>query len=155
WLGLSGPDGSGAYAIIARPRQGRPAAQCVDLLRPLRGGVPHENPAAGHDAALARAGIRAPPPANSGSIRAQAVGIPRATAGALPHGGASRQSCAQAVVARQALDDGAPARRRLDAVSRFPHARAGDLHGSMAGASAGWLISTTVRCSCRASATAS
>ena len=45
-LGLSRPDGRGADAEPDRHRQGRPPAQRVDLLRPLRGGLPGAHSAA-------------------------------------------------------------------------------------------------------------
>ncbi len=59
-LGLSRPDGRGADALADWRRRGRPTAQRLDLLRPLRGGLPDAHSAAEDDAALARARVRAP-----------------------------------------------------------------------------------------------
>ena len=50
WLGLSRPDGRGADAAVDRDRAGLAAAQRLDLLRPLRGGLPGADPAAEADA---------------------------------------------------------------------------------------------------------
>ena len=61
-----GPMGSVLTPSPGRHRQDRAAAQCLHLLRPLRERLPGEDPAAQADAALARAGVRAPPDARRG-----------------------------------------------------------------------------------------
>ena len=56
-LGLSGADGRGADPLAHRRRRGRAIAQRLDLLRPLRRGMPSPHPVARHDATLARARV--------------------------------------------------------------------------------------------------
>ena len=58
-----GPMGAVLTPLADRRRRGRPVAQRLDLLRPLRSGLPDAHPAAEADAALARARVRAPPDA--------------------------------------------------------------------------------------------
>ena len=84
WLGLSRPDGLGADAAVHRHRAGLPAAQRLDLLRPLRGGLPGPHPAAQADAALARGAV--PPRAHPahGPLRPRGVGLLRQAPAALP-----------------------------------------------------------------------
>ena len=55
WVGLSGTDGRGADPFPHRRRRGRSVAQRLDLLRPLRGGLPGPDSPSQHDAALAGA----------------------------------------------------------------------------------------------------
>ena len=69
-----GPDGRGADAVADRRRRGRATAQRLDLLRPLRGGLPGAHPAAEDDAALARARVRARAVAGAAARRASASG---------------------------------------------------------------------------------
>ena len=83
-LGLSGADGRGADALADRRRGGRPIAERLDLLRALRGGLPGAHSAAEHDAALARARVRAPPVAGAGALRPRLLGVFRQASGALP-----------------------------------------------------------------------
>ena len=60
WLGLSGADRLDPHADVRRPREcARPAAG-VDVVQPMRRGVPGEDPAARSAAQAAREGIRAP-----------------------------------------------------------------------------------------------
>ena len=122
WLGLSRPDGCGADAVIERHRGDRTIAQCVDLLRPLRGGVPDADSAAQDDAALARAGVRAQSDAFDRTLRPQVLGLFRQAAEALSPCRLVRHALAVAVqwivpaLSQPAL------RRRLDAPSRLPRA---------------------------------
>ena len=53
-----GPMGAVLTPSLVGIARGRPPAECVDLLRPLRERLPGQDPAAEDDAALARARIR-------------------------------------------------------------------------------------------------
>ena len=99
-----------------RRRQGRPSAQRLDLLRPLRGGLPDAHSAAEDDAALARARVRAASVAGDGALRPARSG-PSSPSGrgstALATGvGAAR--CSRCVGRRRGPLPLAAARRRLD-----------------------------------------
>ena len=113
-LGLSGADGRGADADADRHRQGGQPSQRLQLLRPLRGGVPDEDPAARHDAPLARARIRAASVAEDLPVGAGRVGVLRHAAAALPAGDAARHARPRQPRCAQGPLPAAAARRRLD-----------------------------------------
>ena len=101
WLGLSRADGRGADAGAGRRRGGRPSAQRLDLLRPLRERLPGQDPAAEDDAALARARIRAAAePARSTAAGLRLWAWVATPAGALPCAGRDRRRGCSAGSAR-------------------------------------------------------
>ena len=84
WLGLPRPDGLGADAPAHRHRAGLAAAQRLDLLRPVRGGLPGADPAAEADAPLARGAVSPPADPCRRPLRPGRVGVLRQAPGALP-----------------------------------------------------------------------
>ena len=80
WLGLSRPDGCSVDAVADRAGAGAAATERLDLLWPLRGGLPHAHPAAEDDAGLPGAGIRQGPDTRRGPVRAERLAASRVPA---------------------------------------------------------------------------
>ena len=97
-----GPMGAVLTPSLIGVEAGRAAAERLDLLRPLRGGLPGADPLAEADAALARARVREAADAGRGADRARRLGVSRGAAVALPARDADRQ--------RRAAGDGPRAR---------------------------------------------
>ena len=85
-----GPMGAVLTPFSHRARRRRQFAECLDLLRALRGGLPDEDSAARHDAPLARAGIRAASLAGGTTLWDRLLGLFRQAALALSASDASR-----------------------------------------------------------------
>ena len=126
-----GPIGAVLDPQLIGVENGRRPAERLDLLRPLRGGLPDADSAAQHDAPLAREGIRAPPVAGHRPLRHRPLGVLRQAAAALSMGDAARHAGARQPRHRQGTLCLAAARRRLDEIPRFPGAGRPDLPGAM------------------------
>jgi L-lactate dehydrogenase complex protein LldF len=97
WLGLSRADRCGAQPIADRRRRSAPPAQCVDLLRPLRGRLSDAYPAAEADAASARARVRKSYIARDRALGDSRLGLARQAPGLLPRGHAVAHTAAGGV----------------------------------------------------------
>ncbi len=117
WLGLSGAHRRGADTGADRCEGGGQSAQCVDVLRQVRGRVSDEDPAAETDAALARGGVRGGRCPGWLQERPQAVGLLRQAAEVVSSRGQARHSGAIVVRTARAVRNDA-VRQWLDQASR-------------------------------------
>ena len=135
-LGLSGADRGGADAGADRGRGGGAAAERLDLLRALRGGLPGADPAAEADAALARARVGEAADAGGDALGARGVGVPGGAAVALPAGDAGRRRRAAGAGAGAGPARRGAACRRLDRDAGLSGAAGADVHGPVEGRAA-------------------
>ena len=129
-----GPIGAVLTPALIGVEEGAAAAERLDLLRALRGGLPGADPAAEADAALARARVGEAADAGGDAARHRALGLRGGAAVALPAGHADRAArvCGAGAGGRGRLAVAA-ARRRLDRDAGLPGAAGPDLHGPVEG----------------------
>ena len=126
-----GPMGSVLTPQLHRHRAGLAAAQRLDLLRPLRGGLPGPHPPAQADAALAHRAVRARPGAARCPLGPGRVGLVRQAAPPLSPRHPDRRP--QLAPARPPWPAGlGAAGRRLDRDARPAGAAGGHLHEPVA-----------------------
>ena len=131
WLGLSRADGRGADAVADRRRQSRASAECLDVLRTLRSGLPRAHSAAENDAALARARIRAASDAGGVPLGSASVGVLRKTAGSVPVCDAHRHGRIGIAWKTPRPLHVAAVRRRLDQLPRSAGAAGTDISSAL------------------------
>ena len=119
WLGLSRPDGLDTDAAAGRHREIAGPAQCLDLVRRLRGGVPGQDPVARSVAEIARKTDGTRHEVAPGNLHAQGLGMAGAASKDICAGNQNRRA-SHAPDGRQGKIDPHPARcRRLDRWPRF------------------------------------
>ena len=136
-----GPMGAVLTPSLIGVAEGGQLPERLDLLRPLRRGLPGPHSAAEDDASLARARIRAPSVARAFSLRPRLLGVFRQAADALPLRDGPRRARDASCGARQRTVQLDAARRRLDAVSRSRRAGEDDVSESVAGEKRGGEVS--------------